>query len=190
MAYKRHIDRLPIIPADATKHNVTCHYCIVGCGYHAYTWPINKQGGTAASDNAFGVDLSRAAAGGHGRLVCPVDVQHRQAARAGRAHRHHAGPRLRGEFGPGLSSRRAHGRAELLDGAGSQQQRLTDPMVWRYGQMQPTSWDDALDLVARVTAAVIKDQGEDGLFVSSSTTAARPAATRTPGAPASSTSNR
>ena len=39
-------------------------------------------------------------------------------------------------------------------------------MVWRYGQMQPTSWDDALDLVARVTAAVIKEQGEDGLFVS------------------------
>ena len=44
MAYKRHIDRLPIIPADAKKHNVTCHYCIVGCGYHAYTWPANKQG--------------------------------------------------------------------------------------------------------------------------------------------------
>jgi arsenite oxidase large subunit len=45
-------------------------------------------------------------------------------------------------------------------------QRLTDPMVWRYGQMQPTSWDDALDLVARVTVAVIDEQGEDGLFVS------------------------
>ena len=39
-------------------------------------------------------------------------------------------------------------------------------MVWRYGQMQPTSWDDALDLVARVTVAVINEQGEDGLFVS------------------------
>ena len=48
----------------------------------------------------------------------------------------------------------------------TQLQRLTDPMVWRYGQMQPTSWDDALDLVARVTVAVINDQGEDGLFVS------------------------
>ena len=45
-------------------------------------------------------------------------------------------------------------------------QQLTDPMVWRYGQMQPTSWDDALDLVARVTVAVINDMGEDGLFVS------------------------
>ena len=39
-------------------------------------------------------------------------------------------------------------------------------MVWRYGQMQPTSWGDALDLVARVTVAVINDMGEDGLFVS------------------------
>ena len=56
MAYKRQIDRLPIPPADATVHNVTCHYCIVGCGYKAYTWPRNKQG--TATDNAFGIDLS------------------------------------------------------------------------------------------------------------------------------------
>ena len=48
----------------------------------------------------------------------------------------------------------------------TQLQRLTDPMVWRYGQMQPTGWADALDLVARVTVAVINDMGEDGLFVS------------------------
>jgi arsenite oxidase large subunit len=45
-------------------------------------------------------------------------------------------------------------------------QRLSDPMVWRYGQMQPTGWADALDLVARVTVAVINDMGEDGLIVS------------------------
>ena len=48
----------------------------------------------------------------------------------------------------------------------TQLRRLTDPLVWRYGQLQPTSWDDALDLVARVTAATINEQGEDGLFVS------------------------
>lgn len=46
MTYKRQIDRLPIVPADAKEHNVTCHFCIVGCGYKAYTWDINKQGGT------------------------------------------------------------------------------------------------------------------------------------------------
>ena len=59
MTYKRQIDRLPIIPADAKEHNVTCHYCIVGCGYKAYTWPMNRQGGTAAGENKFGVDLSK-----------------------------------------------------------------------------------------------------------------------------------
>jgi arsenite oxidase large subunit len=49
----------------------------------------------------------------------------------------------------------------------TQLQRLTDPMVWRYGQMQPTSWDDALDLVARVTVGAITQQGgEDNLIVS------------------------
>src|SRR4029453_13789860 len=59
MAYKRHIGQLPIIPADAKTHNVTCHYCIVGCGYHAYTWPVNKQGGTEPAKNVFGEDLSQ-----------------------------------------------------------------------------------------------------------------------------------
>ena len=54
MAFKRNIDRLPIIPADAKTHNVTCHYCIVGCGYKAYTWPVNKQGGTSPAENAMG----------------------------------------------------------------------------------------------------------------------------------------
>ena len=59
MAYKRQIDRLPIVPKDAKEFNVTCHYCIVGCGYKAYTWAVNKQGGTAPDQNKFGVDLDK-----------------------------------------------------------------------------------------------------------------------------------
>ena len=58
MAYKRNIDRLPIPPRDAKVHNVVCHYCIVGCGYKSYSWPANRQGGTAPGENAFGVDLA------------------------------------------------------------------------------------------------------------------------------------
>ena len=30
MTFKRQIDRLPIIPADAKEFNVTCQFCIVG----------------------------------------------------------------------------------------------------------------------------------------------------------------
>jgi len=49
---------------------------------------------------------------------------------------------------------------------GTQQQRLSDPMVWRNGVWQPTTWDDALDLVARVTARVVTEGSEDDLVVS------------------------
>ena len=59
MAYKRHVDRLPIIPADAKEHNVTCHFCIVGCGYNAYTWDVNREGDTAPGGNKFRVDLAK-----------------------------------------------------------------------------------------------------------------------------------
>ena len=68
-------------------------------------------------------------------------------------------PDLRRELRARLDPRRAHGGESFSEARSTQQQRLTEPMVWRYGQMQPTSWDDALDLVARVTAAVIDDAG-------------------------------
>ena len=49
---------------------------------------------------------------------------------------------------------------------GTQSQRLTDPLVYRYGGMYPTSWDDALWLTAEITRRVVEEQGEDGLMVS------------------------
>ena len=82
MAYKRQIDRLPIIPADAVVHNVTCHYCIVGCGYKAYTWPVNRQsrwctwprqsstGGGCRVDGARGVKGSEVVGGRHSIADC------------------------------------------------------------------------------------------------------------------------
>ena len=59
MTFKRNVDRLPIIPKDATVHNVTCNFCIVGCGYKAYSWDVSRQGGSAAGDNWAGTDLGQ-----------------------------------------------------------------------------------------------------------------------------------
>ena len=59
MAYKRNIDRLPIPPKDAQVHNVACHFCIVGCGYHALSWPVDRQGGMQPAQNAFHADLTK-----------------------------------------------------------------------------------------------------------------------------------
>ena len=166
MAYKRQTDRLPIIPADAKEHNVVCHYCIVGCGYKAYTWDIDKQGTTDPSRQQVRREPREAAGRADRGLVRALDVQRREAGREGRPHRHQA--RHDCVVNSGLGSIRGARMAEMSYSPvrNTEQQRLTDPMVWRYGQMQPTSWEDALDLVARVTAAVINEQGEDGLFVS------------------------
>ena len=166
MAFKRHIDRLPIIPADAKKHNVTCHFCIVGCGYHAYTWPINKQGGTDPQKNVFGVDLSEQKQAETDAWYSPS--MYNVVKQDGRDVHVVIKPDHECVVNTGLGSVRGARMAEtsFSEARNTQQQRLTDPLVWRYGQMQPTSWDDALDLVARVTAKIIKEKGEDALIVS------------------------
>lgn len=166
MAYKRQIDRLPIIPADAKEHNVTCHYCIVGCGYKAFTWDANKQGGTAPELNKFGIDLSEQQYADTDAWYAPS--MYNIVRQNGRDVHMVIKPDSACVVNSGLGSVRGARMAEMSHSLArsTQLQRLTDPLVWRYGQMQPTSWDDALDLVAQVTARVIDEQGEDGLFVS------------------------
>ncbi|MBY8977129.1 arsenate reductase (azurin) large subunit [Rhodobacteraceae bacterium NNCM2] len=166
MTYKRYTDRLPIIPSGAKEHNVTCHYCIVGCGYKAYTWPLNEQGGPAPSENKFGVDLNEQQ---------PLDANawyspsmYNIVKQDGRDVHLVIKPDVDCVVNSGLGSIRGARMAEnrRSDVTGTQQQRLTDPIVWRYGTWQPTTWDDALDLVARVTARFVDQDNEDDLFVS------------------------
>ncbi|WP_088343886.1 MULTISPECIES: arsenate reductase (azurin) large subunit [Rhodomicrobium] len=166
MAFKRNIDRLPIIPADAKKQTAVCHYCIVGCGYHAYSWPVNKQGGTAPGENIFNTDLSKQQAPESDAWYAPS--MYNIVKQDGQDVHIVIKPDKACEVNSGLGSIRGARMAELSfsQARQTQQQRLTDPMVWRYGSMVPTSWDDALDLVAQVTATIVKAKGEDALFVS------------------------
>ena len=166
MAFKRQIDRLPIVPKDAKESNVVCHYCIVGCGYKAYTWPVNKQGGTAPGENKFGIDLSKQQGADTADWYSPS--MYNVVQQNGEDVHAVIMPDKNCVVNSGLGSPRGARMAEMSysRARNTQLQRLTDPMVWRYGQMQPTSWDDALDLVARVTCRIVADQGEDALFVS------------------------
>lgn len=163
MAYKRQIDRLPIPPKDAKVHNVTCHYCIVGCGYKAYTWPRNKQG--TLTENAFGIDLGEQQ-GADGTWIAPS--MYNVVRQDGKDVHLAVVPDHDCVVNSGLGSVRGARMAEARPSyvTGTQQQRLSDPMMWRNGVWQPTSWDDALDLVARVTARVVTQGSEDDLVVS------------------------
>ena len=166
MAYKRQVGRLPIIPADAQEFNVTCHYCIVGCGYKAYTWPMNRQGGTAPTRNKFGVDLNTQQMMETEAWYAPS--MYNVVKQNGRDVHLVVKPDAECVVNSGLGSIRGARMAENRPSkvTGTQAQRLSDPMVWRNGTWQPTSWSDALDLVARVTAKVITEGSEDDLVVS------------------------
>ena len=61
MPYKR-TDHVPLPPPDARVVTTACDYCVVGCGYKAYTWPEGREGGPRADQNAFGHRLSGAGA--------------------------------------------------------------------------------------------------------------------------------
>jgi arsenite oxidase large subunit len=163
MAYKRQIDRLPIPPKDAKVHNVTCHYCIVGCGYKAYTWPRNKQG--TLKSNALGIDLGEQQPA-DGTWIAPS--MYNVVRQDGKDVHLVVMPDHECVVNSGLGSTRGARMAENRPSyvTGTQQQRLGDPLIWRNSVWQPTSWDDALDLVARVTARVVTQGSEDDLVVS------------------------
>jgi arsenite oxidase large subunit len=166
MAYKRNIDRLPIPPRDARVHNVTCHFCIVGCGYRAYSWPVNRQGGNAASQNAFGVNLGEQQGPETTAWFSPS--MYNIVRQDGQDVHLVIKPDADCVVNSGLGSIRGARMAELSYSAttGTLAARLTDPTVWRYGALSPTSWEDATALVAEVTRRVVEEQGEDGLIVS------------------------
>ena len=186
MTFKRHIDRLPIIPADAKEHNVVCQFCIVGCGYKAYTWPINEQGGASPSDNKFDVDLAKQQLPMTPNWYSPSMYNIVKQDGKRRPPRHQARSCLRRELGTRLDPRRAHGRGILFRSA-----------------LDPTAAPDRTDGVAlrpdaadelgrRARSRGARDRGGDRSPAARttcssqcSTTAAPAAATKTPGAPGS-----
>lgn len=166
MTYKRGVDQLPIPPKDAKVQNVTCDFCIVGCGYKAYSWDLSKQGGTAAADNAFGVDLSQQQGAESEAWYQPS--MYNVVEQDGRPVHLVIKPDKDCVVNAGLNSVRGgrHGETRYSEQMGTMTDRLTHPLVWRYSQHMPTSWDDALSLVADVTRRVVEEWGEDGVIVS------------------------
>lgn len=156
-------DRVPLPPVNAEKTNMVCHFCIVGCGYHAYKWPENQEGGRAAGQNALGLDFTK--------QVPPLAVTMTTAMhnvitdRDGQRYNIMILPDKECVVNKGLSSTRGGQMATVMytpDGVGKE--RLKHPRIFTGDQWLDTSWDQALAIYAGLSKRILDDAGPDGLM--------------------------
>jgi arsenite oxidase large subunit len=151
--------KVPLPPTDAVEHTICCEYCPVACGYKVYTWPIGQSGGTAASDNALGVDFPTDTLSG--RWIS--ENMHNVVKVDGSSHNVVVLPDP--EIGAvnlgGTHSVRGGELAQkLYTEDGRTADRLTQPLLRVNGTLVPISWDMATDLVAELSRHTVDNHGE------------------------------
>lgn len=151
-------DRLPIPPKSAEIKNVTCEFCIVGCGYKAYKWPKGVQG--SAKSNALGIDLSKPQ-GTYGVWASP-EMFNVVKDRDGKEFNVMVIPDQHCVVNQGQNSARGGAMGSTLFSAMSfTNDRLKQPTVYAGANMNDTTWSDAVGLIAKVIKKVIDNDGAD-----------------------------
>ncbi|HEA69247.1 MAG TPA: arsenate reductase (azurin) large subunit [Desulfobacterales bacterium] len=152
------IDTVPIPPKDADVLTTCCDYCIVGCGYKIYRWPLGKRGGIKANRNAFGKDLPIEL--DKGGWVAPN--MHNVVSYKGKPHHVVVAPDadIKVVNKGGDHSIRGGAIAQKCYSPGTPtRDRLKHPQVRLNGQLRRISWDDAAEIFAAVSKYVIKKYG-------------------------------
>lgn len=147
-----------IPPVDATIQTTACAFCIVGCGYRVYSWPVGQEGGPVAEDNALGVDFP-AITGRH--WISPS--MHNIVLRDGAPHHVVVLPEpaaevvnLNGDHSlGGMLARRLYSPY-----APATSERFLSPMLRVDGELRAIPWEAALEIVARLSRHVIDQHGE------------------------------
>ena len=152
-------DVVPIPPKDAEIFTTCCDYCIVACGYKVYRWPVGKNGGPKANENAFGVDFPRPTLGGY----TISSNKHNIVTHNGKKHN------VVIIADPDAMVVNRKGNHSIRGGAIAQKcynperdtkDRLKKPMMRVNGELKEVSWDTAITVMADVSKYVIKKYGE------------------------------
>jgi arsenite oxidase large subunit len=157
-----HRDRIALPPTGAQKTNMTCHFCIVGCGYQVYKWPANLEGGRAPEENALGLDFRR--------QIAPLEVSLspsmvNEIEDEGRRYRVMVVPDKACVVNQGLSSTRGgHMATALYSSSGPTRDRLKYPRLFTGDAWADASWDNALEVYAGVTKRILDQDGQDQIF--------------------------
>jgi len=151
-------DRIALPPVNAQKSNLTCHFCIVGCGYHVYKWPENQEGGRAPHQNALGLDFRKQVP--PLSLIMTPAMTNVVTDRDGQSYNVMIVPDKTCSVNQGLSSARGGRMAEYLyNDAGLTKGRLASPYINTGDKWIGVGWDEALALYAGVTKKILDSKG-------------------------------
>jgi len=154
MADNPSANEVPIPPADAERSPRACRYCIVGCSYEVYKWPVGEEGGPDAEDNALGVDYPAS----YGNWPSPN--MHQIIEEGGREYHVLFRPDPDAEVNSGSHSVRGGTQAQSLYSKHNEDfdDRLKQPQIRIGGSLTPVDWDTALEVVARVTDYATREE--------------------------------
>src|SRR6185312_5189610 len=141
-------DRVPIPPTDAQRFATVCSYCIVGCGYQVYKWPLGTEGGPKPTQNALQADFTKQQPERSGLWISPA-MHSVITERDGRQFNVVVMPDRDCVVNKGNHSVRGGTHGDVLYAPDRPTaDRLNAPLLYRGGQQLPTAWDEALTLGA------------------------------------------
>ncbi len=152
-------DHVPLPPADATVTTTACAYCIVGCGYKAYTWPVGTKGGSDRDKNALGIDFPSALTGTawvtpNQRNIVKVDGQDHHLVVIADHEAVVVNPGGNFSIRGGTLALKCHS-AETPT-----RDRLHYPQIRINGKLERVDWETATDVMAAVSRHVLASYGE------------------------------
>lgn len=150
-------EHLTLPPVKAEKRNMTCHFCIVGCGYHVYKWPQGKAGGKKADQNALGIDFTKPP----GPLQLSLSPSMLSTvSENGQPYHIAIVPDQKCVVNSGLSSTRGGAMASLMQN----NDRLKYPRLFTGDDWLDTDWEQAMAIYAGVTKRILDADGPDQIM--------------------------
>ena len=157
-------DRVALPPVDAKKTNLTCQFCIVGCGYHAYTWDADREGGRAPNQNALGLDF-RKQLPPFATIMTPA-MTNVLTDKNGKRKAVMIVPDKACVVNQGQSSTRGGKMASYFYNAdGITRERLLHPRIYQGGEWLDTSWDYALQIYGGMVKKILDKEGPEAIAV-------------------------
>ncbi len=152
-------DKVPLPPPDAKIYPTACDYCVVGCAYRAIVWPVGKEGGPKANQNAYGVDfpITEAQAGNWA-----TPEQHTIVLKDGEPHHCIVIPAIseRVNRSGNHSIRGGNIAQKCYSPVKPTSDRLQTPLMRVRNVLVPISWEDATTITAEVGKYVLDKYDE------------------------------